>query len=77
MLCFGKETLEPLTGSPLRWGAYLAMLCAGALVVALLRDDQQPRARLVRLLGVIGVLAAVCCYLAITEGVRSTIVYGH
>ena len=66
-----------LTGSPYWWGAYLAMLCAGALVVALLRDDQQPRARLVRLLAVIGVLAAVCCFLAITEGVHSTIVYGH
>ena len=65
-----------LTGSPYWWGAYLVLLCAGALVVALLRDDQQ-RARLVRLLAVIGVLAAVCCFLAITEGVNSTIVYGH
>ncbi len=65
-----------MTGSPYWWGVYLVLLCAGALVVALLRDDQRPRQRLVRLLGVIVVLAAVCCFFAITEGVGSTIVYG-
>ena len=64
-----------LTGSPYWWGAYLAMLCVGGLVVALLRDDQPTHRRLVWLLAVIVVLAAACCFLAITQGVRSTIAY--
>lgn len=63
-----------LTGSPQWYGGYLALLCAAGLLIALLRDDEHPRRRLTLVLVAVGVVAVVCCVLAITGGVQHTLV---
>ncbi len=63
-----------LTGSPQWYGVYLALLCAVGVLVALLRDDEHPRRRVALVLVAVGVVAVVCCVLAITGGVQHTLV---
>ena len=52
----------------------LALLCAAGILVALLHDDEHPRRRLALVLVAVGVVAVVCCVLAITGGVQHTLV---
>ncbi|MPZ74624.1 MAG: hypothetical protein GEU74_15625 [Nitriliruptorales bacterium] len=61
-----------LTGSPHWYGVYLALLCSAGVLVALLRDDERPRGRLIVALAAVGVAAAVACVLAVTGGVQET-----
>jgi hypothetical protein len=63
-----------MTGSPQWYCAYLIALCVAGVIVAMLHDREQPRQRLVRALVGVGVVAAVCCLLAMTQGVQETMV---
>jgi len=63
-----------LTGSPQWYVGYLVLLCAAGVVLALLRDDERPRGRLLVVLATVTLGALVCCVLASTMGVEATMV---
>jgi hypothetical protein len=62
------------SGSPQWYIGYLLLLCAGGVLIALLRDDERPRGRLLGALGVVAVLALVVCLMAMTHGPQHTLV---
>jgi hypothetical protein len=63
-----------LTGSPQWYFVYLVALCTIGVLVALLHDREASRATLVNALVGVGVVAAVLCALAMTQGVQHTMV---
>jgi hypothetical protein len=63
-----------LTGSPQWYVGYLIALCGLGLGLALLHDRERARTRLTVAIGVLGVVAVVCCVLAITTGVQADMI---
>jgi hypothetical protein len=62
------------TGSPQWYIGYLVLLCAGGVLIALLRDDERPRGRLLAALGGVAVAALVVCVIAMNHGPQHTLV---
>jgi hypothetical protein len=61
-----------LAGSPYWYVVYLAALCALGVLVALLHDQEAPRAKLLRACGVVGAVAVVALVLTMTGGYDQT-----
>lgn len=68
------ERMKVLPGSPYWWVVYVACLCAGGLVLALLHDHERPRGRLLGVAGALLVVAAATCLLAMWTGIPDTLV---
>ena len=68
------ERMLLLSGSPRWWVAYLACLCALALLGALLHDRETPRGPLLRVAAGVGAVAVACVLLAMWTGTPDTIV---
>ena len=50
------------------------LLCVAGVILAMLRDDERPRRPLLVTLAVVALGAMVCCVLASTTGVETTMV---
>ena len=67
------ERMLLYTGSPYWWVPYLACLCVLGVIAILLHDREQPRGRLFRVAGAVGVLAVITVLLAMWTGTPETI----
>jgi len=63
-----------LTGSPQWYAAHLVALCVLGILVALYKDDEQPRGRLRTGIIATVVVAGALCLLAMAQGVQETMV---